>query len=300
MLDRYHIGNHTRQSPEADVPLIEQTLIDDRLGGAGNVARNLLSLGLNPILVAVIGEDQEGKILKQLCERTLHQFKLITTPDRPTTLKSRIVDKEFRQYLRLDREVTQEISTPIVEQIIDFINSVVASQSIEAIVVQDYNKGLCTPEVINYIQRLGKEKSIPIVVDPKKSHFKLLSDCTIFKPNLKELSQAAGYNILPDEASISLAIKELDLRNPHYTVVTMAEKGIYYKDSITQKTGIIQGQIISHPDVSGAGDTVLSTLVKTLIDGLSIAKMAEIANQAGAAVCKKKGIDVVKMSELTY
>jgi rfaE bifunctional protein kinase chain/domain len=300
MLDRYHIGNHTRQSPEADVPLIEQIQIDDRLGGAGNVARNLLSLGLNPILIALVGKDQEGEMLQQLCASTLSQFELITSADRPTTLKSRIVDKEFKQYLRLDREITEDISATMVEQIIELIDSVIASQSIEALVIQDYNKGLLTPELIHYIQRIGKEKSIPIVVDPKKAHFKRLSDCTIFKPNLKELSLAAGYNIVPDEDSITLAIKELGLDKPDYIVVTMAEHGIYYHNSKTQHSGIIKGQTIQHPDVSGAGDTVLSTLVMTLLEGLSIDKMADLANQAGAAVCTKKGIDVVKRSELTY
>ena len=298
MLDRYHIGRHTRQSPEADVPLIEQLSIDDRLGGAGNVACNLKSLELNPILLSVIGDDAEGRVIEDLCKEKFETYHLITLKDRPSTLKSRIVDQDFKQYLRLDREVTADIDPQDQEIIAHKISKVISQHTFDAIVIQDYNKGMLTSRIISLIQKTSRDMGISLIVDPKKKYFSLLSNCTVFKPNLKELSQAAGYRIAPNVDDITLTIKELGLDKAQVIMVTMAEHGIFYLDQKTGKKGIVPGHKIEEPDVSGAGDTVLSTLVKTLIDGIPIERMAEIANLAGAIVCKKRGIEVVNQNEL--
>ena len=298
MLDRYHIGEHTRQSPEAEVPLIEQIRIDDRLGGAGNVAYNLKSLELNPILISVIGADKEGEIIEQLCKDKFDTFHLLTLSDRPSTLKSRIVNQEFNQFLRLDREITLDLSLPNQQTIKLWITEALKTHSISALVIQDYNKGLLTFEVISFLQKLCLEYNIPLIVDPKKNHFILLSNCNVFKPNLKELSQAVGYKVLPQKEDILLAINELDLNKAQYIVVTLAENGIFYFDKESGEYGVVKGQKIDSPDVSGAGDTVLSTLVRTMVDGQSIQQMAETANMAGAIVCRKKGIEVVHLNEL--
>ena len=300
MLDRYHIGDHTRQSPEADVPLIEQKQIDDRLGGAGNVACNLKSLGLSPILVSVIGDDEVGRVIEQLCSQKFETYHLKTLSDRPSTLKSRIVDQEFKQYLRLDREVTTDLSLQDQHFIENQIIEILENQDIQVIVIQDYNKGLLTEGIITKIQALSRDLDIPLVVDPKKKHFSLLSNCTVFKPNLKELSQAVGYKIPPNKEHISLAISDLGLIDTQSIsiIVTMAENGLFYADQNSGVKGVINGQNIIDPDVSGAGDTVLATLVHSLIAGFSIKKMAEIANTAGAAVCRKKGIEVITLNEL--
>jgi len=295
MLDRYHIGEHTGKSPEANVPLVVQTQIDDRLGGAGNVANNLHSLGLIPILVAVIGDDEEGQVLQKLCAEKFEEFHLFTIPDRPTTLKSRIVSEDFQQFLRLDREETKELSSEMEKKIIDQFDKVLAIKNPAAVVIQDYNKGLITPKVIKHIQA---KAGIPIIVDPKKKHFRLLSDCSVFKPNLKELSQALGRAVVPNTEAIGLAIKELGLDKSQLVFVTLAEKGIYFLDQKTGESGILEGFEIEQPDVSGAGDTVLSALVKLHLEELPARKMAELANHAGAAVCRKKGIQVVKIEEL--
>ena len=294
MLDRYHIGIHTRQSPEADVPLILQDRIEDRLGGAANVALNLKQMGLHPTLIASVGNDEAGNVLADLCESLIQDVHLARL-DRPTTLKSRVVDQEFRQYLRLDREQTSDYESDKLAELGALLSSQLPGAS--ALIIQDYNKGIFTEKFITSVQQMAMQHRIPIIVDPKKSHFRLLSQCTIFKPNIKELSQAYGAPVPPEAEAITKALRALDIK-AEQTFVTLGAKGIYYQDSKSQEMGIIDGLPVSDADVSGAGDTVLSALTLAHILAQTVQNKASMANKAGALVCEKKGICAISAAEL--
>ncbi len=296
MIDRYIIGKEIGVSPEADVPLLKRTNTEDRLGGAANVCVNLIGLDLQPILIASCGADYKGSILQELC--TFHgiesYFEIIE--NRTTTLKTRIVDDSFNQFLRFDEEETKDLNEEQIESLTKKINQLIEQDNIHAILIQDYNKGLITESLIVTIQEISKRLNIPLIVDPKHNHFLELSKCTIFKPNLKELSFALGRTIEAEANSIRNAIEELQLSQDSITIVTLAEKGIFWK--FRDETGIIKGIPVDTADVSGAGDTVLSILTFGTLRNLSIHKIAEIANRSGAIVCGKPGVSQIRIDEI--
>ena len=171
MLDSYDIGLHKGHSPEAAVPLIEKIRTENRLGGAGNVGLNLKNLDLNPIIVSVVGDDIAGKKLKNLCDENGMQSELIVEADRPTTIKKRIVDKNFHQFLRIDTESRADITMVTETQISTVVAQLISKSNIAGLVIQDYNKGVCTEFVIKAIQDIGRQSDIPIFVDPKHKNF---------------------------------------------------------------------------------------------------------------------------------
>lgn len=300
MLDRYVISSEEKISPEGDFPLLVQESIDDRLGGAGNVALNLKSLGVHPILISTIGDDAEGKVLSELCNKEFGDSDLIIVPERPTTTKCRVTDKNYRQYLRIDREETTELSAPFVNEIIDQVHDLIQKENIGAIILQDYNKGVLNRKVIEAVLKLSRKTSIPLIADPKIDNFRLLAECQVFKPNLKELSAAFGSTVLPDQGSIEKALKYVMAKSSGRVFVTLGADGIFYSDKSSGEKGLIAGNRIENPDVSGAGDTVLSVLVLGMIQKLTIKEMATKANAAGAIVCSKQGVSSIDPNELEF
>ncbi len=297
MLDEYVIGAHNRQSPEADIPIIDKSSVEYRLGGAANVALNLLALDLEPILISIKGDDENGEVLEQLCKSHFNKTHITTIEGNLTTTKTRIVDESYNQWLRIDSERIEEISKNNLDVVLAKLEEVLSATDIEAIIIQDYNKGLITRECIQVVINLAEASNVPVFVDPKRDNFIELSESEVFKPNLKELEGALGEAIEPSESGIRLAIKELGLKSK-LIFVTLAEKGIYYFEQNTGNSGIIGGTQIEKPDVSGAGDTVLATLVFSHINGDSAKKMAQCANTAGYLVCLKKGVSTVCKSDL--
>lgn len=298
MLDQYIVGRHTRQSPEAEVPIIAYTKTENRLGGAGNVALNLQALGLKPILISAISDDETGELVRQLCKEHDIEACFVTASDRPTTLKQRFVDEAFRQYLRMDKEATAPLPIATETEITIMIKAALQANKVGGIVLQDYNKGVLTPYVIKMIQEESKQRNISTFADPKKDNFLLLSSCTVFKPNLKELSNIAGETIPPEKTAIYNTIKDLKIA-AEYCFVTLAEHGVFYLDNAEEKCEVIPGKSIQNPDVSGAGDTVLSALIYSHINNYSPSEQAQFANKAGAIVCEKKGVSVVTLTELS-
>ncbi len=297
MLDEYIIGTHNRQSPEADIPVILSQKKDYRLGGAGNVAVNLRTLGISTGIVSVVGSDTPSSIIQSLIKEKGIDSYLIEDDDRPTTVKQRIVNQHYEQYLRIDTETTDDLTISQETEVILKVKRLISSQKISAIVIQDYNKGVLTDYVVKQLQEIAKEYSIPTFVDPKKSRFNLLSNCTYFKPNLRELSLAINEDVPSDPTSISQAIETLNLHCENI-FVTLGEKGIYYENLKTRIRGIVEGKPLEKADVSGAGDTVIASLVWSYLSGSPIKKMATIANESGAAVCSKKGVSSVGLEDL--
>lgn len=295
MLDEYIIGQHHRNSPEAvDVPVITAKNREARLGGAANVALNINTLGLKPILISVVGNDKHGLEVKSLLTEAEIHSHLITDNDRPTTVKQRIVDQSFRQYLRIDTESTEDLDSRILVQIENQIKETLLHSDIAALVIQDYNKGVITENLIKQIQQLSIKNNIPLFVDPKDKNFNLLSEsCAVFKPNIKELSKEIGYEVSPDSASIREALAKLDTLGAEKIFITLGDKGIFYSDRSLTNHGIIKGIAVEKADVSGAGDTVLATLIWSFLQGANLPTMATQANHAAAQVCKVKGVSAM-------
>ena len=297
MLDEYVIGVHNRQSPEADIPIIDKSSVEYRLGGAANVALNLQALDLNPMLISINGDDEHGRKLTALCKSHIKETHIIKIEGHQTTTKTRIVDPSFKQWLRIDSERIEDVSKDHLQIVLLKLKELLISSEVDAIIIQDYNKGLITVECIKAVTSLAEALKVPIFVDPKRNNFLELSESEVFKPNLKELEWAWGQAIEPSVSSLSLAISELGLKSKQI-YVTLAEKGIFYLDQTSGLKGIIEGTEIEKPDVSGAGDTVMAALVFSYLNGASTKQMAQLANKAGYLVCLKKGVSTVSKTEI--
>jgi len=294
MIDAYMWGKIERQSPEAPVPVVEIEKHENRLGGAGNVARNIRSLGANPILCSVLGDDYNGKHLKELLEKEdLSTNGILTESGRKTTIKTRVISENKHQ-LRIDEEQVNYIQ---LEK--DLLNLVYSNLlDVDVVILQDYNKGVLTPFVIESIIQKANKINIPTIVDPKTKNFRSYKNCTMFKPNLKEIK--IGYNINLDEnniSEISSVTKDLlQMINAKGILLTLSEKGVCMQtaDNFTH-TKAEKRNII---DVSGAGDTVISTAALCLAAKTDSVILSQFANLAGGLVCEKVGVVPIEKSLL--
>lgn len=286
MMDRYFWGSVSRISPEAPVPVVDIEEETMHLGGAANVGYNLCSLGLRPILCGVIGNDNSGKKVIELCEKAgIDSTVLIEDGSRPTTVKTRIIGNN-QQIARLDRESRDTISSESAKAILERLK---LYPDISAIIFEDYNKGVISPELIYSVKEFAKQKDIPIFVDPKKSYFFDYSGVFCFKPNRKEAQDSLGYS-LKNETDVEKGGKELLHRlQCENVLITLGEQGM----RLFEKNGHISS-VKTHArhvaDVSGAGDTVIATLAAMVVGGALIKEAAAIANFAAGVVCEEPGI----------
>jgi D-glycero-beta-D-manno-heptose-7-phosphate kinase len=298
MLDTYWWGNVERISPEAPVPVVTVERKEFRIGGAGNVALNLASLGAMVSVFSVIGNDDDGHTLTGLLnEKKIDTSYLLESGDRITTNKMRVISRN-QQMMRLDSEtllpLTAEQELSLINRVTDFINE----QSPAAFIFEDYNKGVLTTKVIHTIIGLCKERSVITSVDPKRKHFFDYREVDIFKPNLKEAREA--LNLLLEEVNgETLALIHEKLRaelNHRISFITLSEKGVFYEDG--KESCMVPSHIRNVADVSGAGDTVIAvaTLVYALTRNTKL--MAEIANLAGGMVCETVGTVAIDKSRL--
>ena len=298
MLDAYVMGKVNRISPEAPVPIVSLENEDARIGGAGNVALNLLALGAKPIICGVIGEDSSGDKLLNLFEKNgISTDGLVKSIARKTTVKTRVISNK-QQLLRIDSEST----FPLLESEEIKLNSTIQNiinQGIDGIIFEDYNKGVLTDSVIQNTIKIAKEKDIPTAVDPKKENFLSYKGVSLFKPNLKELKE--GLNINFDFSSNKelfekgIEVLEEKLHN-EISFITLSEYGVFIKNQ-TEKY-YVPAHMRSISDVSGAGDTVIAVATLCLISGASTKQIAEISNLAGGLVCEKSGVVSISKNDL--
>jgi rfaE bifunctional protein kinase chain/domain len=296
MIDAYYIGTINRMSPEAPVPIVSFDKKDHRPGGAANVALNLKSMGANVTLCTVVGMDSEGAELKSLLE----QENIITDgvffdKSRPTTVKTRVIADEHH-LLRMDHESTQPINLELEQQILNFIGNTI--DEADAIIFEDYNKGLLTQTLITEIISLANSKNIPSIVDPKKDNFLAYTNCSLFKPNRKEIKEGLPTDLdlsITDniEKAASQLIERLGCKS---VMVTLSEDGVYIKSNT--ESIHIKAHERTITDVSGAGDTVVSLAALCLAKGLSLLELAEISNIGGGLVCQKVGVVPINKDEL--
>jgi rfaE bifunctional protein kinase chain/domain len=295
MLDRYFWGSVARISPEAPVPVVEVESESTRLGGAANVANNIASLGGTPVLVGVVGQDDSGRALTSIvAESGFPRDGILIDATRPTTVKTRVI-ANHQHVVRVDREVKQEIQQGMQAKILDVLKR--SSGSLDAIIIEDYNKGVVTKDLIHELVGFSRQHNIIVTVDPKFNNFFEYKQVTVFKPNRKETEEALGVR-LNDQASIEKAgrtlIEKLKAEN---VLLTLGERGMSLFDGSGSSTHIPTAAR-KVADVSGAGDTVISTLTMALTAGASIKEAAMLANVAGGVVCGEVGIVPISVDAL--
>jgi len=298
MLDAYVMGKVNRISPEAPVPIVSLENEDARIGGAGNVALNLLALGAKPIICGVIGEDSSGDKLLNLFEKNgISTDGLVKSMVRKTTVKTRVISNK-QQLLRIDSESTFPLLESEEIKLNNTIQNII-NQGIDGIIFEDYNKGVLTDSIIQNTIKIAKEKDIPTAVDPKKENFLSYKGVSLFKPNLKELKEGLNlnfdFNTNKELFEKGIELLEEKLQN-EISFVTLSENGVFIKNQ-TEKY-YVPAHMRSISDVSGAGDTVIAVATLCLISGASTKQIAEISNLAGGLVCEKSGVVSISKNEL--
>jgi len=287
MVDSYVWGTVSRISPEAPVPVVEVERETVRLGGAANVANNIKSLGGEPLLIGVVGEDANGTLLmKLLTEQGCPINGIVRDPSRPTTIKTRVIAHN-QHIVRIDNEQKREISPSVKEQLFSVLLDNI--DSLDGIILQDYNKGVIVKPLIHRIIELANDRGKVIAVDPKFQNFFEYKDVSVFKPNRKEVEEALGMRIESEEdvrTAIGVLKEKLRAKN---ILITRGEQGM----SLMDNKGLLEHlptRALHVADVSGAGDTVIATLTMALTTGASIHESAALANFAGGVVCGDVGI----------
>ena len=290
MLDVYLWGKVERISPEAPVPVVAVESREERPGGAANVALNVKELGATPILCSVIGKDEPGKLLLQLLKkRKMRSDGVVISTKRITSVKTRVLSKSH-QLIRYDSEITSDLNEEDEKKFLTVIKSLITKEKPDALIFEDYNKGVITASVIHKIITWCREKSILTAVDPKKKNFFAYKNADVFKPNVREVREAFNEEIMSLNEEVLDSIHE-DLRKNlrhKITMITLSEKGIYFNDG--KNSGIVPAQEHDVSDVSGAGDTVIATAVLSLAAGLPLKDAVSLANTAGGLVCEHSGV----------
>ena len=298
MLDAYILGKVTRISPEAPVPVVSLDKKENRIGGAGNVALNLKNLGASPIIASVIGTDSEGEILEELFQkRGISSAGLVRSKFRKTTVKTRVISSK-QQLLRIDSEDTHALSSEhkqlLFEKIIQLIGI-----GLDAIILEDYDKGVLNENNIQRIITEANKKNIPVTADPKKENFHHYYGLRLFKPNLKELKEGLNidFSFENDRDAFEKAVQNLRKSVPHeVSLITLSEHGVYICDN--SKKTYIEAHKREITDVSGAGDTVIAVATLCLLSEAPLEAIAKISNIAGGMVCEKPGVVSISFEEL--
>lgn len=290
MIDAYYWGKVRRISPEAPVPIVEIAQRENRMGGAANVALNVMALGAQPLICSVIGDDEKGEVFGELLDiRGFGREGIVKSTERPTTVKTRIIS-DGQHLLRVDEESTRALSRAEEAAFIERCHTLLESGEIDVVIFEDYNKGVLTEGVIQSVSAKALDAGVPVAVDPKKENFFAYKQVSLFKPNFKELVEGVKQEVdKSDDSAILAAIEamEQELGNA-LSLVTLSERGVVVKKDQTAV------RIPAHPreilDVSGAGDTVISVAALTLAQKADPVVMACLANLAGGLVCEKVGV----------
>lgn len=298
MLDTYWWGKVDRISPEAPVPVVALRKKEQRIGGAGNVALNTISLGAETALFTVTGADEDAEMLCGLLQDQHIDTKyIVKSADRITTNKIRIISRN-QQMMRLDAEVTHYISKEDEDILIKNFLAYVKRHKPSVVIFEDYNKGVLTESLIENVIAICKEHDIVTTVDPKKKNFFAFKNVDIFKPNLKEVKE--GLNLIVDdvnEQTLKQIHTELHMQLQHkISLITLSEKGVYIQKGNYAK--IIPTHARNIADVSGAGDTVIAVASLVFAATKDVTLAAQVANVAGGQVCEEVGTVAVDKAKL--
>lgn len=297
MLDRYIHGKVERISPEAPVPVVNVNRHEDRLGGAANVALNVLAMGAKVKLAAVIGHDQTGDaFLASMKDQALDTDGMLRV-NRPTTLKMRIMGNKH-QLLRLDEEDDRPLDQEAAHAFKTHVGNLMSQADYDVLIFEDYDKGLIDPLLIQSLVELAGQKNIPIAVDPKRRNFSAYSGVTLIKPNLKEIREGLKIEVDPSNpATVHKAGVLMREKIAHsISLITMSEYGMYAANE--QESYFLPAHVRNIADVSGAGDTVISVAALCLGARTDLSTLAMLSNLAGGQVCEKPGVVPVHAGQL--
>jgi len=298
MLDDFVYGEVSRISPEAPAPVIAVRREERVIGGAGNVARNVASLGARCIFVSVIGDDESGRLL----QAAFHGFKgridpyLVVDPTRPTSRKVRFVSEHFSTHLlRADWELAKPVNVQIEAKLVESVGAALPHAG--AVVLSDYAKGVLTPGVIRAVIDHARQRGVPIIVDPKGSDFAIYRGATVITPNRKELAEAARRTVATEGEVAAAAAELARIVGSQAVLVTLSEEGM-----LLHEAGAAPVHVPAYPvrvrDVSGAGDTVVAALAALLAAGTGFEAAMRAANAAASVVVGKRGTATVSVAEL--
>jgi rfaE bifunctional protein kinase chain/domain len=286
MLDEFIWGNVARISPEAPVPVVEVTGHGFHLGGAGNVAANVRSLGGSAVLAGVIGEDAAGEHVRSALARAeVEPLLLVASGGRPTTVKTRIIAHN-QQVVRADREHTDDISSRLESALFDSARRALAS--CQALVVSDYQKGVVTAGLMKRLLPLARRRGIPVLVDPKVRHFARYRRASLVTPNQAEAEQATGLLIRSPGDLLAVGRRILSMLGCDAALITRGERGMSLFERARRPVHIPTAAREVF-DVTGAGDTVIATLALALSARARLAEAAVLANYAAGVVVGKVG-----------
>lgn len=306
ILDEFIWGKAERISPEAPVPVVWAESQSHMPGGASNVAHNIASLGAKVFLLGVIGDDKNGHILvEKLRQKNVNCDGLLVDPARPTTVKTRII-AAHQQMVRVDWENVEPLSPDKTKLLIEGVRAEL--DNIDAVVIEDYGKGVVTPVLLKNVISLARKHKKIITVDPKVEHFSYYKGVTAMTPNEKEASAGSGIKIVTDADVDRAGWKLLKRLGCEGVLITLGEKGMKLfsaprRSSAGRRAG--KGSIIHVPtvaqevfDVSGAGDTVISVFTLALACGVKMEEAAALSNVAAGIVVGKVGVAVVTKEEI--
>jgi rfaE bifunctional protein kinase chain/domain len=295
MLDKYVYGTVERISPEAPVPIVNLHHTDIKAGGAANVAVNMAAWGCKTALIGLTGTDANAEMLTTILSEKGIEQGWITDPGRPTTVKTRIVAASHH-LLRIDEEtstyLTGEKEDNAISQLLNFLDQFQP----QLLIIEDYNKGLLTEKIIQSILAYCRNNGVYLAVDPKEKNFFAYTSVNLFKPNLREASQARHQNLSPEDLPFVCGEWQNSL-HIDTVAVTLGAQGVFIQDRGEGQL-VRPGRAIDVVDVCGAGDAVIVALALGLSAGLDAEKTGSLGNLAGAYVCSHSGVVAVNVQEI--
>jgi len=294
ILDRFIWGRVERISPEAPVPVIEIMNETVHLGGAANVASNLVSLGARPVPVGVIGTDEAGRaLLDEFARLGIDAGGVVTQESRVTTVKTRII-AHHQQVCRADRETRSPVVGETLKKLLEAGADIVPRCS--AVILSDYLKGLLVAPLVDCLVESSRKRNLFLAIDPKADDFCTYRGASIITPNKREAERASGFTIVDDESLVKAGNRLLEKTGSGHILITRGEEGM---------TLIEKGHHFHLPtlarevfDVTGAGDTVIATLTLAVAAGATVREAADLANHAAGIVVGKVGTASATTEEL--
>ncbi len=295
IMDEYIWGDVSRISPEAPVPVVDIKEETKMLGGAANVLNNIASLGGTPILCGVIGDDQTGReIVERVKRQGLRTDGIFTESHRPTSVKTRVVAHN-QQVVRFDRESRRKLETQSLKKILDFVQQM--KDGYEAIIVADYGKGVISTELMEGLRGLVSQSKAILAVDPKIGNFECYQNVDVITPNHHEAGAFCRMEVIDRESLVRAGKQMLRELNCRFVLITQGKDGmsLFEKSGETSHIPTVARKVY---DVTGAGDTVISTFCLGLASGLDPKSAALISNFAAGIVVGEVGTSTVKAEEL--
>ena len=296
MLDRYMIGGVDRISPEAPVPVVRVERESSLLGGAGNVARNIVSLGGEAMLVGAVGTDEDGAVLDQLCKEAQLSTKLIRDPARPTTKKTRIIAGN-QQVVRVDQELSVPLQAEAFDELFNYLQTAVEQYPI--IVLSDYGKGFISePFMRRFMALLDDCDRRPLVlVDPKTVNYDLYAGVDLLTPNTKEAGEGAGLPVFGPDTVLRAGRALFERLGCANLLITMGGDGMALFEGVDHIRHIPTFARKVY-DVTGAGDTVIATVAQALASGADLITACTLANYAAGIVVAQVGAATATLDDL--